>query len=225
MTLIYPNEPALNISPESQSGTWMEESSEKSQNSTRPSLVARKSRCRLGDVPAVPTINGNDGIDPVVRQLGIGWKRLNETQQSAIAGSEMVIRKHFNLHNPSIVLHHEGLAIYVVRAEPASAQGYWTQWWLFRDDLKSCRFLCNDETLFERLNNKRCDDRGLWVPDIRYEGPEVFAKSTSFKPIVAAEMNLSSNGAVNMGDDIMNVETPLRAQNHSNEDIEMAGVA
>jgi hypothetical protein len=133
MTLIYPDDPSLNISPESQFGTWMEE-------------------------------------------LGIGWKRLTETEQPA--GSETYIRKQYDLTNPHVILRHEGLGIYVVECEPASAHGYWKQYWLFQEDLRSCRFLCNDNTLLQRLSNKRCDERGHWIPDIRCEGPEVFAPNS-----------------------------------------------
>jgi len=212
MTLIYPDEPALNISPESQSGTWMEQKADDATiNATeRPRLVARKS---LRRVVADSTVDANpDGIDPIVYQLGIGWKSLTGNQASAIAGSETFIKKQFRLNEPSILLRHEGMGIYVVRSEPASAHGYWSQWWLFREDLKSCRFLCNDEDdLFRRLNNKKRDERGNWLPDILAEGPEVFAKDVT----CGGQVLPLANAVPSVGD-----VQPLQ---QSNEDVEMGG--
>jgi hypothetical protein len=168
MTLVYPDAPALNISPESQSGTWMEEQAA-SAAADRPKLAARKSQRRISD----PT-EDRDAIDPIVRALGIGWRRLSD-DDPGIRGSETFVRKHFALVAPRILLHHEGLAVYVVRSEPRSAQGYWRQWWLFREDLRGARFLCNDDAdLFRRLGNKRRDAcGGCWIPDILCEGPEL----------------------------------------------------
>jgi hypothetical protein len=233
MTLIYPDEPSLNVSPESQTGTWMEERAETIAVTDRPRLTARKSRCRIEDLPlavqsvAGPNVNGQVEIDPLVRQLGIGWKRLSDTQQSAIAGSETYIRKQFDLNEPHIALHHEGLGIYVVRSEPASAQGYWSQWWLFREDLRSSRFLCNDDSLMERLNNKKQDERGHWVPDIRCSGPEVLAKDVRTTPTFNAEVFTTATNPVHP-ETVMAIEQPVVQQQHqcpANEDIEMEGVA
>jgi hypothetical protein len=222
MTLIYPDEPSLNISPESQSGTWMEELADQASSPERPPLVARKSRCRIEDLPAVQTVVQNDEIDPLVRELGIGWKRLTETQQSAIAGSETYIRKQFDLRNPHITLQHEGLGIYVVESEPASAQGYWKQYWLFNENLQSCRFLCNDSTLLQRLNNKRCDERGHWIPEIRYEGPEIFAKDINPSPTFNAETFAAATAVAYSGNHVMSVE---KSSYQPSEDVEMEGIA
>lgn len=189
MTLIYADEPSLNISPESQSGTWLEEQADQESATTpsRPRPIARKSQRLLGenDVPAPGDVYE---IDPIVLKLGIGWKCLYMRTHS-IAGLEAFIKKQFPLQNPQLQLHHEGLGIYVVRSEPPTAQGYWYQWWLFREDLKSCRFLCNDDTdLYRRLSNKRQDDRGIWLPNILAEGPELHAKD------VAGEVFLPTAG-------------------------------
>jgi hypothetical protein len=221
MTLIYPDDPSLNISPESQSGTWMEELADQSPKQERPQLVARKSRCRIEDLPAVQSIAQNDEIDPLVRELGIGWKRLTETEQSAIAGSETYIRKQYDLTNPHIILRHEGLSIYVVECEPASAQGYWKQYWLFQEDLRSCRFLCNDNTLLQRLSNKRCDERGHWIPDIRCEGPEVFAKDIKPTPTFSAEIFAAATAVAYSGNTMMSDEKP---SHQLAMDVEMQGV-
>jgi hypothetical protein len=174
MTLVYPNQQGnLNISPESQSGTWMED---KPSLDGRPRMISRKSQRRVASGESAFGFNPN-AMDPIVLQLGIGWKRLSDSQEPSIRGSEAFIKNQYSVMEPRIMLHHEGLAVYVVRTEPASAAGYWSQWWLFREDLKSCRFLCNDESqLFRRLSNKRMDERGNWIPEIMAEGPEVRAK-------------------------------------------------
>jgi len=221
MTL-YSEDQTLNISPESQSGTWMEEVEAANQDpqssaagAARPRMVARKSQRRLSNGPR----DYHEEIDPIVLQLGIGWKRPAASQSSAVAGSETFIRNQFSLNDPRILLHHEGLGIYVVRTEPARAKGYWYQWWLFRDDLKSCRFLCNDDNdIFRRLNNKREDERGNWIPDILVEGPEVFARDVPPSPITA----LSPINGVMVA---KNVEAMQLQLNTPSEDVEMEGIA
>lgn len=229
MTLVYPAEPQLNISAESQSGTWMEEYNTDSPTA-RPRLVARKSRCMAEDLPAVQSIESPAGIDPILRELGIGWRQLTDTQQSAIAGSETYIRNQYDLNSPKIVLQHEGLGIYVVKSEPLSAQGYWSQWWLFQENLKSCRFLCNDDSqLFARLSNKRLDERGHWVPDIKYEGPEVYAKDMHPKPqggILSTSFN-SVPRNIYAGGQVMQINSTWQhvQPESSIEDVEMQGVA
>jgi hypothetical protein len=217
MTLEYPDQPAMSISAESQSGTWVDESI--NEESQRPQLISRKS-LRLTDaqldLAGVADSNSTENhlaIDPIVRKLGIGWKRLTTDQQTAAAGSETFIRKQFDMYNPRMLLHHEGLSIYVVSSEPYSAPGYWQQYWLFREDLKSCRFLCRDENeLFDRLANKRQEERGNWIPDIVCEGPERFAKdvneptalpansptNTIFGAVVDQQQQMVANADVDM---------------------------
>jgi len=218
-TLLYPDEPSPLTIPADQhfqnpNGTWSVQSTDHIMSiapAERPQIVARKSQRTLSDGPPTST---HEEIDPIVRQLGIGWKRPSESQAPAIAGSETFIRNQYHLHQVTIVLHHEGLGIYVVRSEPANAKGYWHQWWLFRDDLKSSRFLCNDDSdLFRRLNNKRQDERGNWIPDILVEGPEVFAKDTPPSPVTA----LSPVNGVAMAENVeqMVLQAPC-------QDVEMA---
>jgi hypothetical protein len=227
MTLIYPDNPSLNIAAESQSGTWLEERAD-SFDVSRPRLIARKSRCLIGDLPEIQSmVNDQQQIDPLARQLGIGWKRLSEQQQSAIAGSETFIRRQFDMVDPKIILHHEGLGLFLAKSEPQSAQGYWTQWWLFREDLNSCRFLCNDDNqLFSRLSNKRQDERSQWVPDIRCEGPELFAKDAKTRETTLTKsLNSVTNQPPQFKEDVfssdasMNTETAVVAPDG---DVEMS---
>lgn len=168
MTLVYPDRPHAGISPESQSGAWLEDAGGAPR---RPQPVSRKSIRLGGDGDTAQSVDDVEALDPVVRRLGIGWRRV------CAAGSETFVRREFDMCNPRVLLHHEGLAVYVVCSEPLSAPGYWQQFWLFREDLRSCRFLCRDEgDLFARIGNKRLDERGIWVPDIVCEGPERFAR-------------------------------------------------
>jgi hypothetical protein len=213
MTLIYPDSSALNISPESQSGTWMEDQAAANVIPDRPKLLGRKSQRRISDPKEL------DDIDPIVMKLGIGWKRLTDNQAAGIPGSEMFIHKHFPLTNPRILLHHEGLSVYVVRSDPASAQGYWHQWWLFREDLRSARFLCNDDNdLFRRLGNKRQDERGCWIPDILCEGPEM---TVNDGPVMGVFSNVSpTENYVAVVGGVEQTSTAHQAV----EDVEMEGV-
>jgi len=184
MTLIYPDSPQLNIAAESQSGTWMEEKADSGathDQPSRPRIIARKSqRLNHESDPAASSGSQSFEIDPIVLRLGIGWKRLSEHQAAAIAGQEAYIRNQYPFQEPHILLQHEGLGVYIVRTKPEKVQGHWYDWWIFKDDLKSCRFLCNDETeLFHRLSNKIQDERGNWLPDILTDGPVVHAKDVA----------------------------------------------
>jgi hypothetical protein len=215
MTLVYPNQQGnLNICPESQSGTWMEE---KSSADGRPRMISRKSQRRVASSDSAFDVNSN-AMDPIVLQLGIGWRRLSDSQEPSIRGSEAFIKNQYNVVEPRIMLHHEGLAVYVVRTEPASAAGYWSQWWLFREDLKSCRFLCNDESqLFRRLSNKRMDERGNWVPEILAEGPEVRAKDLA----TGGEVLPPSPGFAAVSDGQQSIGVQQHQQAAVCEDVEM----
>jgi len=183
MTLIYPDEPTLNISPESQSGTWMEEKAENEviidePTVERPKLAARKSQRRISDIEAASDANA---LDPIVLRLGIGWKRMSENQAASVAGQETYIKKQYPyVQQPKILLLHEGLGIFVVRSATIDLRGLQHQWWLFTEDLNSCRLLCNDseEEVFRRLSNKKQDERGNWIPDILADGQIIHAKDT-----------------------------------------------
>lgn len=184
MTLIYPDDPQLNIAAESQSGTWMEETAEREAGVSpeRPRMIARKSmRLNSSDPVVAPGALQSSEIDPVVLKLGIGWKRLSEHQTLAVAGQETYIKNQFPMvHHPKILLQHEGLGIFIVRCNPDHTYGYLEEWWLFKDDLKSARFLCNNEAeVFDRLSNKVQDERGNWLPDIQAVGPILHAKDVS----------------------------------------------
>jgi hypothetical protein len=180
MTLIYPDEPALNIAPESQSGTWMEEKADTAEVEPpveRPVLTARKSQRRISN--SENSNDTNNALDPIVLRLGIGWKRVPETQAAAVAGQETYIKNQYPyVQQPKIVLQHEGLGIFVTRSVPIDLRGLVHQWWLFTEDLNSCRLLCNstEEEVLRRLGNKRQDERGNWIPDILADGQVIHAK-------------------------------------------------
>ncbi|KIW08567.1 uncharacterized protein PV09_00532 [Verruconis gallopava] len=194
MTLIY-DEPSLNISPESQSGTWMEEKADIETASAaaalidRPRLPARKLSRRVSVDENLESTSTSLGIDPIVLKLGIGWKRMSQDRAAAVAGDEAFIRNQYPyVQSPKILLHHEGLAIYVVRSDPIDHRGTTHQWWLFNEDLKSCRLLCNanEDDVLRRLANKRQDERGNWVPDILADGQVIYAKD-AIKPLTTPQ--------------------------------------
>lgn len=180
MTLIYPDEPALNIPAESQSGTWMEEKAEAvvvEPAIERPVLAARKSQRRISN--GERSIDANNAVDPIVLRLGIGWKRISEVQAAAVAGQETYIKNQYPyVQQPKIVLQHEGLGIFVIRSVAIDLRGLVHQWWIFTEDLNSCRLLCNstEEEVLRRLGNKRQDERGNWIPDILADGQVIHAK-------------------------------------------------
>jgi len=181
MTLIYPDEPALNISPESQSGTWMEEKAESvivvEPTAARPVVTARKSQRRIS-VDEEST-DANNSVDPIILRLGIGWKRISECHATAVAGQETYVKNQYPyVQHPKILLQHEGLGIFVVRSVAIDLRALQHQWWLFTEDLNSCRLLCNsnEEEVFRRLSNKRQDERGNWIPDILADGQVIHAK-------------------------------------------------
>jgi hypothetical protein len=178
MTLIYPDEPALNIAAESQTGTWMEEKTETPPAETavvRPHIAARKSQRRSVDSTA-DVASGQQ--DPIVMRLGIGWKRTPDSQAS---GSETYIKNQYPyVKQPKVLLQHEGLGVLVARSEPIDLRGLLHQWWIFTEDLNQCRLLCNsnEEEVFRRLSNKRQDERGNWIPDILADGQIISGKDS-----------------------------------------------
>lgn len=152
MTLIYPDEPGLNISAESQTGTWCEEkheTTEKQAPAVRPVAVSRKSQ-RLdskSDVSAPsmqrPTESiiddkGNT-IDVLIKSLGVGWKNImtNPTLRDAARAYARVIENHFDLTDPLIMLESEALSAYLVRAKQYGVEKYW----LFDDSLRWCQLV------------------------------------------------------------------------------------
>jgi hypothetical protein len=144
----------------------------------RPRLPARKSSRRVSVDENLESTTSTD-IDPIVLRLGIGWKRMSQTQAASIAGDEAFIRNQYPyVQSPKLLLHHEGMGIYVVRSDPIDQQGTTHQWWLFNEDLKSCRLLCNanEDDVLRRLGNKRQNERGNWVPNILTDGQVIHAK-------------------------------------------------
>ena len=158
MVLIKPGGQGY-ISPESQSGTWLEEKvEEKTQPlpilpvSERPFMRSAKSqRLDFGSTPLIleehimsngtpvassPT-NGytEPTIDDFTRHLGIGWSRIStdEDIQAASRGWEKYINNHFPVTDAKIRLQSKGLSSYLVDAN----EGFF----LFGDDLKQGRLV------------------------------------------------------------------------------------
>ncbi|OCK76120.1 hypothetical protein K432DRAFT_385686 [Lepidopterella palustris CBS 459.81] len=147
MTLIYPDEPHMNIAAESQTGTWCEEKHEKLKKvapPVRPIAMSRKSQ-RLDYATEVKITsmqassesiiddNGNT-VDTLMKSLGVGWKNImtNSALRDAARAYSRVIENHFDLSEPLIMLKSEALSAYLVRAKQYGVQGYW----LFDDSLQ-----------------------------------------------------------------------------------------
>ena len=142
------------ISPESQSGTWLEE---KVDEKTQPALVApaperpfmrsaKSQRRDFGSTPSIseehimsngtpvasPPTNGytEPTIDDFTRHLGIGWSRIStdEDIQAASRGWTKYINNHYPVTDAKLRLQSRGLASYLVEAN----EGFF----LFGEDLK-----------------------------------------------------------------------------------------
>ena len=142
------------ISPESQSGTWLEEKvEEKTQSapvaplSERPFMRSAKSqRLDFGSTPSIleerimsngtpvaasPTSGYTEPtIDDYTRHLGIGWSRISadEDIQAASRGWTRYINNHYPVTDAKIRLQSKGLCSYLVEAN----EGFF----LFGEDLK-----------------------------------------------------------------------------------------
>jgi hypothetical protein len=155
MTLIYPDEPGLNISAESQTGTWAEEKHDEDQKSTpppRPIAVSRKSQRLDTSVKSLTgppqkskesiiDENGNT-IDHLIIALGVGWKNVMTNPELSVVSKAYtrVIENHFPLTDATIMLEGAGLQAYLVRARADGVMKYW----LFDDSLRWCQLLSNN---------------------------------------------------------------------------------
>ena len=105
---------------------------------------------------------------------------MSEDQAASAAGDEAFIRNQYPyVQSPKLLLHHEGMGIYIVRSNPINCYGTY-QWWLFPEGLKSCQLLCNsnEDDVLRRLSNKVQDERGNWVPHILADGQTIYAKDS-----------------------------------------------
>ena len=185
MTLIYPEDPAFSIAAESQTGTWVEERNEQAEAeaaeaAARPAVISRKSQRLIEPVSiaidtSVTPMNANttsNGVSPTSTELpvdrlsltlGIGWKRIPVSQAPAVKGWEKFILNHFdNILDPTILLHNEGLRVYLVRSL-SSASDTQECWWVFQEDLSQCRLVgfCEEDAI---RNLQKGETMGPTIP-------------------------------------------------------------
>lgn len=147
------------ISPDSQSGTWLEEKHEEErvvaekaaeeviQAQTKPDRPAKIGRLEQGSLDSQPatssspasTVASTAFIDPASALLGVGWKvmsRNDEDIQKAMRGWARYIEVHYPLGGVEILSKSEGQEAYLVRAVRPQES-----WWLFREDLTEGRLI------------------------------------------------------------------------------------
>lgn len=203
MTLIYPDEPALNITEGSQSGTWVEQKDEQEKTrSQRPRVLSRKSQRRLDTTTASPRSAPVDSpqavtappqhttealLDQLAMQLGVGWKRVRA--EEAKAGWEAFIKNHYDLDSPNILLQNTGQDYHLVHAAaslpglPSVPPGFPNQvcFWLFRNDMRNCQRLTGEtvQDAAAALTHTLLDECGAPRPHILLDGPMLYAQDRS----------------------------------------------
>ena len=158
MVLLNPSTGA-SISPDSQSGTWLEEKHEEERLAAekaakeaaqalvmpdRPAKMGRLEQASLDlqpDLTSSPTSTGSPVafVDPASALLGVGWKvilRDDEDLQKAARGWARYIEVHYPLDGVEIVLKSEGQEAYLVHAAHPQES-----WWLFKEDLTEGRLV------------------------------------------------------------------------------------
>lgn len=156
MTLIHPDDPGYPARPESQSGTWVDERSQATEQQ-RPAMSTRKSQ-RMGsrtvaaddlaqlllphemrDVTAEPL------IDEATRTLGISWTRMDASE--ALLISQAAYSKWIQNHYPAlqdVAVWFENSAIpgYLVAAR--NAYNSRVEYYIFSHDLMEARLVTSD---------------------------------------------------------------------------------
>jgi hypothetical protein len=178
----------LNISAESQTGTWAEEKHDEEQAQApkaRPIAVSRKSQrtnTSFSTSPSSPKKqdsiideNGNT-LENLITALGIGWKNImdNPAVADMARAYARLVENHFPLTDASIMVESEALHAYLVRA---SEKGI-IKFWLFDSDFRWCQLLSN--TLQGAVNNIRAG------PTPMVEGPIISRRERTPTPPTTA---------------------------------------
>jgi hypothetical protein len=169
MTLIYPEDPGYTAAAESQSGTWVEEQTERKQSllshGKRPSISTRKSQ-RLGvetsspdDLaqlvlpPQMREVTAEPLIDEATRALGISWTRMDSTEalQISRAAYSKWIQNHYpSLKDVSVWFENSAIPGYLVEAQNAYSNQ--REFYIFSNDLTEARLVTSDTSqLLPRL--------------------------------------------------------------------------
>lgn len=161
MTLIYPDDPGYEAGPESQSGTWVEERTERNQwqllNEGRPPINARKSQrmdagasgpddlAQLVLPPQMREVTSEPLIDEATRALGISWTRMDSTESLQISQAAYAkwIQNHYpGLKDVAVWFENSALPGYLVAAQ--SAYKGQSEYYIFSHDLTEARLVTSD---------------------------------------------------------------------------------
>ena len=161
MTLIYPEDPSYENCAESQSGTWVEEKSERPQfqfsHLKRPSISTRKSQrmnasasgpddlAQLVLPPQMREVTAEPLIDEATRVLGISWTRMDSTEARKInqAAYSKWIQNHYRgLKDVSIWFENSAIPGYLVQAQ--NAYNGQQEYYIFSHDLTEAKLVTND---------------------------------------------------------------------------------
>lgn len=161
MSLIYPDDPGYEARPESQSGTWVEEDTERNQwhllNEGRPPLTARKSQrvdssatgpddlAQLVLPPNMREVTSEPLIDEATRALGISWTRMDSTSSLQISQGAYVkwIQNHYpGLKDVAVWFENSALPGYLVAAQ--NAYNGQSEYYIFSHDLTEARLVTSD---------------------------------------------------------------------------------
>jgi hypothetical protein len=161
MTLIYPEDPGYTAAAESQSGTWVEERTERKKSllshGKRPSISTRKSQ-RLGDdasspddlaqlvlPPQMREVTSEPLIDEATRSLGISWTRMDSSEalQISRAAYSKWIQNHYpSLNDVSVWFEYSAIPAYLVEAQ--NTYNNQREYYLFSNDLTEARLVTSD---------------------------------------------------------------------------------
>ncbi|KAI9768385.1 MAG: hypothetical protein M1835_006884 [Candelina submexicana] len=101
----------------------------------QPAAESRKAR-RINPSETSPGSNFQDPrVNDVAQLLGVGWTRLkdDECSKAGARGWAKYIENHYQMTNPIVLLHSDGLSAYLVEAK----EGYF----LFSEDLKEAKLV------------------------------------------------------------------------------------
>ena len=213
MTLIYPEDPGYAAAAESQSGTWLEEETERKKSllshGKRPSISTRKSQrleagapcpddlAQLILPPQIREVTAEPLIDEATRTLGISWTRMDSTEALRInqAAYSKWIQNHYSgLTDVSIWFENSAIPGYLVEAQ--NTYNNQREYYIFAHDLTEARLVTSDPSqLVPRLQMLPALELAAPGRCIRAE-----TEPTPVAPAVANTMSHARNISVNNED-------------------------
>lgn len=166
MTILYPEDPGYAACAESQSGTWVDEQSERKPfaHAKRPSVTSRKSQrmdstagsddlAQLVLPPSIREATNEPLVDEATRRLGISFCRMDSTEARQInqkAYSKWIQNHYPGLTEVAVWFENSSIPGYIVAA--LNAHNGQHEYLVFSDDLTEARRITNDPSqLIPRL--------------------------------------------------------------------------